>query len=244
MSFAVESSVASSSSISDEETWLSSGFNPRDTVVVKRRLSSEITEHRSQSLAACLPSELILEIFKLLSSPKDLYSTLLTCQSWCACTVELLWYKPILYTAPSLLRLLSTLKKEDLTFEYPTFIRRLNLSYLTEQISDSILLKLQPCRKLERLTLGNCRRVSDRGLCDILSRNSGLIALDLSNVEEITDLPILVAASRNKELQGLNLTGCVKITDDAIVSIAASCQHLRRVRKRAISFITTHTDEV
>lgn len=195
----------------------------------RRRLSSETGYIENQSIAARLPPELILEILNYLSSTQDLHSALLTCRLWSECSVEMLWYKPVLYTPPALLKMLSTIRRESMTYEYPTFIRRLNLSYLADQISDAILLKLQPCRRLERLTLVNCKRVTDRGLCDIISRNSGLIALDVTNLDGITDLSILVAASRNKHLQGLNLSGCLKITDDAVTSIAHSCPSLRRV---------------
>lgn len=223
------SPMDSSSGASDDETE-TTVFKPNSAATSVRRLSVQSREHRDQSIAACLPSELILEIFKFLSSARDLHSTLLTCQSWCECSVEMLWYKPSLYQPPALLKLLATLRRDFLTFEYALFIRRLNLSYVSEQVADAILLKLQSCRKLERITLVNCKRVSDRGLCDILARNTGLIALDLSNLELVTDLSILVAASRNKALQGLNLSGCLNITDDAVVNIATSCLHLRRVR--------------
>lgn len=221
--------VENSSISSEDECWDRATFSLQRTATSIRRNSVETLEARQEVGATQLPHELILEIFKFLPTTRDLYSTLLTCQTWCACSVEMLWYKPVLYSATSLVKLLATLRKDDHTFEYPNFIRRLNLSYLADQVSDALILKMQSCRRLERLTLVNCKRVTDRGLCDILSRNNGLIALDVSNLELITDLPVLVAASRNKELQGLNLAGCISITDDAIISIASSCKNLRRV---------------
>lgn len=234
----VDYTLDSSSASEDDAFNLST--EPATMTVSRRRLSSEVDQIPNQSIAARLPSELILEILKYLLSTQDLHATLLTCRLWSECSVEMLWYKPILYTPPALLKMLSTIRKESMTYEYPTFVRRLNLSYLADQISDAILLKLQPCRRLERLTLVNCKRVTDRGLCDIISRNVGLIALDVTNLDAITDLSVLVAASRNKNLQGLNLSGCLKITDDAITSIAVSCPSLRRVGHPYITQVNTN----
>lgn len=220
---------SSSAAASDDDNWVGA-FAPACTATSVRRLSVDSRVEGDQSTAATLPSELILEIFQSLTSTRDLHSTLLTCRSWCECSVQMLWHKPSIYTPPSLLKLLETMRMGHLTFEYALFIRRLSLSYVYEQVADSILLSLQCCRKLERITLVNCRRVTDRGLCDVLTRNPGLIALDLTNLELITDLSILVASSRNKLLQGLNLSGCSKITDDSITNIAKGCPQLRRVR--------------
>lgn len=221
----------SSSGVSEEDTWVSqnSTFMPHEAAMSIHRMSLETHVLVPQSIAANLPYELLLEIFKFLPSMKDLHSTLLTCQSWCACSVELLWYKPLLLTAPAMIRFLPIIRREGLTFDYPAFIRRLNLSYLSDQISDAILKKLQRCNRLERLTLVGCHRVTDRGLCDVLSKNTGIIALDVSGVEEISDLSVLVVASRHRNIQGLNLTDCKKITDEAIINVANKCPNLRRV---------------
>lgn len=233
----VEDSVDSSSTTSDDETCDNVPFKPASAATSARRLSIESRENNAQSTAACLPSELLLEIFKFLPSANDLYSTLLTCQSWCECSVEMLWYKPMLYRKSALDKLISAIWRPAMTFEYSMFIRRLNLSYLVDHIDDNTLLKLHSCRNLERVTLSNCTKVTDRGLCDVLARNKGLVALDVTNLDFITDLSVLVAASRNKSLQGLNLSGCTKITDDAVTNIATSCKYLRRV-----SIKVMHTD--
>jgi F-box and leucine-rich repeat protein GRR1 len=141
----------------------------------------------------------------------------------------MLWYKPFLYHTPALIKLLKTLRKPVAAFDYARFLRRINLSFLPEHVADAILLNLSSCRNLERLTLTGCARVTDRGLCDVISRNTGLVALDVHGLSEITDLSILCLARRAANLQGLNLTRCVKIRDDAIMTIAASCANLRRV---------------
>ncbi len=217
-------SRASSSSLdgNDDDT----GPIPRPGII---SFASCGTTARSQSPAASLPFELIMEIFKYITKPADIRSTVLVCKSWCACSVEKLWFKPFLYQTTSLLQFMAAVRKERPSFEYPLFIKRLNLTYLNEHMSDQILTKLSPCKRLERLTLIGCNRLTDRGLCDILSRNTGITAMDLTGLELITDLSILVAATKNRSLQGLNLTQCVHLTDDSIVSVATTCRHLRRV---------------
>lgn len=224
------SPVDDSSTASDEDDWSNSPFDVASTPITARRLSTESRIERDQSIAARLPSELLLEIFKFLPAMSDIHATLLTCRSWCECSVETLWYKPSMYTATAFSKFLKTLKRNDLTFEYALFVRRLNLSYIPDEVTDAALYSLRVCQKLERMTLVHCNAITDRGLCDVLCQNTGLIALDLSNLDLITDLSVLVIASRNRALQGLNLSGCNKVTDDAVISIAKNCRHLRRVR--------------
>ena len=121
---------SSSTNGSDIENWDPLTDLHAEDLPRMRRTSADTIKPAQQSIAASIPSELILEILKLLQNPKDLYAAMLTCQSWCVCSVELLWYKPILYTAPALIKLLPVLRRDGITFDYPSFIRRLNLSYL------------------------------------------------------------------------------------------------------------------
>ncbi|CAG8844275.1 28502_t:CDS:1, partial [Racocetra persica] len=57
----------------------------------QNQLPSSSTSHAK---AATIPSELILQIFKYVTSTADLKSCILVCKSWCRCGVELLWHKP------------------------------------------------------------------------------------------------------------------------------------------------------
>ncbi|CAG8788180.1 11931_t:CDS:1, partial [Acaulospora morrowiae] len=73
--------------------------------------------------AATIPSELILQIFKYVTSTTDLKSCILVCKSWCRCGVELLWHKPVLNVNASFFKLLWTLSRPTQTFQYSLLIR-------------------------------------------------------------------------------------------------------------------------
>jgi len=78
--------------------------------VVKPTLPSQ-TPTNSLAKAATIPSELILQIFKYVTSTADLKSCILVCKSWCRCGVELLWHKPVFTGYASLIKLLVTLSR-------------------------------------------------------------------------------------------------------------------------------------
>ncbi|KAG4305421.1 hypothetical protein PORY_000977 [Pneumocystis oryctolagi] len=190
------------------------------------------------SAAERLPSELILAIFKYISSGTDMQSCLLVCWSWCHCSVESLWYRPFLYQSSNLIKFCNTLCRKNLSFNYAQLIRRLNLSYVCDFVSDQYLSKLDKCTRLERLTLIGCKRVTDKGICDILSRNPNLLALDFTGLELITNKTLFCIAKYLKNLQGLNLTNCKNITDESIIAIAHSCSNLRRIKLNGCHLIT------
>ncbi|KTW32809.1 SCF ubiquitin ligase complex subunit GRR1 [Pneumocystis jirovecii RU7] len=193
---------------------------------------------RAVSAAERLPSELILSIFKYISSGTDMQSCLLVCWSWCHCSIESLWYRPFLYQSSSLIKFCNTLCRKNLSFNYAQLIRRLNLSYVCDYVSDQYLSKLDKCTLLERLTLIGCKRVTDKGICDILSRNPNLLALDFTGLELITNKTLFCIAKYQKNLQGLNLTNCKNITDESIIAIAHSCSNLRRIKLNGCHLIT------
>ncbi|CAG8825499.1 21896_t:CDS:1, partial [Dentiscutata erythropus] len=144
---------------------------------VKQASPSQPTSN-SLAKAATIPSELIFQIFKYVTSTTDLKSCILVCKSWCRCGVEQLWHKPVFTSNQSLFKLLFTLSRGSQTFPYSFLIRRLNFSFLGENITDQILSRLSSCERLERLTLGGCIRITDTGLLRLLEKADGLIALD------------------------------------------------------------------
>ncbi|CAJ0894855.1 13817_t:CDS:2, partial [Entrophospora sp. SA101] len=95
-------------------------------------------------------------------------------------------------------------------------------------LSDQILIRLSSCERLERLTLGGCRKLTDEGLLKLLDKSEGLIALDVSDIENLTDVVIELVGERCRRLQGLNVSMCKKITDKGITAIASKCKGLRR----------------
>jgi F-box and leucine-rich repeat protein GRR1 len=184
-----------------------------------------------------LPHEILLVIFRLVTSSADLRNCILVCKSWCQCGVELLWHKPSFPTTSALIKMLVVLGKAQQTFPYALFVRRLNFSALADKMSDQILLRLVACERLERLTLAGCVNITDEAVIRMLEHCPSLVALDLSECRDITDSSVVVAANRCKRLQGLNLSGCKKVTDVGVDAIARGCKMLRRV------CLSHHSDE-
>ncbi|OBZ76747.1 SCF E3 ubiquitin ligase complex F-box protein grrA [Grifola frondosa] len=128
--------------------------------------------------------------------------------------------------------------REDQTFLYAHFIRRLNFLCLGSELSDSLFARLAHCVRLERLTLINCKSISDEGLMRVLPNCPSLVALDLTGVSEVTDNSIVALAASTKRLQGINLTGCRQVTDKGVLALAANCSLLRRVKLSNVDEIT------
>lgn len=190
------------------------------------------------SHAMRLPPEILIHILKHLHSSRDLYHSLLVSRSWCECSVELLWHRPNFTKLSTLVKMMRILAREDQTFLYARFIRRLNFSYLGGDLTDSLFSRLAQCVRLERLTLLNCSAISDGALARVLPCCPNLVALDLTGVAETTDRAIIALASSTKRLQGINLGGCKKLTDQAIQALAANCPLLRRVKLGGLELIT------
>ncbi|KAG8690961.1 SCF ubiquitin ligase complex subunit [Ceratobasidium sp. 423] len=199
------------------------------------RLSSlSLSEPRDRtaalSLANNIPPEVLIHIFRLIPLPKDLYACLLVSRSWCACAVELMWHKPMATKASSLWKLLSAFGRNDLTFRYASFVRRLNFMSFGSELTDLMVSRIADCTRLERLTLVNCTNLTDESLEGILSKMPNLVALDLTGVGSVSDRSITALAHTASRLQGINLGGCKLVTDEGIVQLATHCTLLRRVK--------------
>ncbi|KAI0353484.1 RNI-like protein [Trametes cingulata] len=134
--------------------------------------------------------------------------------------------------------MMRVLSREDQTFVYAQFIRRLNFLNVAQDLTDSLFSRLAQCVRLERLTLMNCTALSDEGLMRVLPQCPNLVALDLTGVAEVTDRTIVAVARSAKRLQGINLTGCKKLTDASVVALAQNCPLLRRVKLSNVEQIT------
>ncbi|KAG9121978.1 SCF ubiquitin ligase complex subunit [Ceratobasidium sp. 392] len=199
------------------------------------RLNSlSISESRNRtsalSLANASPPEVLIHIFRLIPLLKDLYACLLVSRAWCSCAVELLWHKPVATKPSSLYKLLKSLEQNDATFQYATFVRRLNLMSFGTDMTDSVASRIAGCTRLERLTLVGCSALTDESLEPILSGMPHLVALDLTNVSSVTDKSITALARTASKLQGINLGGCKQVTDEGVGQLAAHCTLLRRVK--------------
>ncbi|KAG0049811.1 SCF ubiquitin ligase complex subunit [Gryganskiella cystojenkinii] len=170
-----------------------------------------------------LPSEIILYIFRFLTSAHDLRSAVLVCKLWCCCGMDLLWSKPSLLTLSVIERMIETLSPSPKTlFPYAEYIRRLNLSFLAHDLTDSLLTQFAACTRLERLLLAGSNKTTETGLKQILKLSScrGLYALDLSEIPAVTDSLLEHISLSCPQLHTLYLGSCSTITDDALIKLS------------------------
>lgn len=216
-------------------------YYPKD--VVPAQWSSSPRDHKPQSTfqsspASSLPPETLIHILQHLTSPRHLYSCVLVCRLWCECAVELLWYRPNFSGMSHLVQMLQVIGSNNTSFDYARFIRRLNFSSLSKELTDSLFIRLQRCTKLDRLTLINCSELSDEAISRVVLHCKNLVAIDLTNVKNISDDTIKLLALTTPRLQALNLGGCKNITDEGVLALAASCPILRRVKLCNLRHIT------
>jgi F-box and leucine-rich repeat protein GRR1 len=199
--------------------------------------SAHIPPH---SPASHLPPEILINILKHLSSPRDIHSTLLASRLWCECSVELLWHKPTVPDFNTLIKIMQVLSREEPTFTYAQFIRRLNFISVGSEMTDSIFGRLAPCARLERLTLVGCSNLSDDVIARTVPSFPNLVAIDLSGVDSVTDTTVSAIADNCRKLQGINLLNCRQVSSISIGALADKCPLLRRVK---LSGLVDLTDE-
>lgn len=194
-----------------------------------------IEEQNRISPVSRLPAELMIAVFAKLASPADLRSCLLVSKDWSRNAVGLLWHRPSTNKWPGVKSVIKTINTADSFFDYSGLIKRLNLSALGSEVSDGTLLALRTCKRIERLTLTNCTKLSDLSLVAMLEDNRALLALDVTNVESISDYSMVALANNAVRLQGLNITNCKKITDVSLEEVAKNCRHLKRLKLNGCS---------
>jgi F-box and leucine-rich repeat protein GRR1 len=188
-----------------------------------------------------LPTEILIHVLRHLHSTRDLYNCMLVSRSWCECSVELLWHKPSFTTTSTLVKMMRVIGSEEPAFTYARFIRRLNFLYLGPELTDALFSRVAQCVRLERLTLVNCKSISDEMLARVLPWFPNLVAIDLTGVSETNDKAIIALASSSKRLQGINLGGCKRVTDRGVLALAGNCALLRRVKLSGVEHITDAT---
>lgn len=176
-----------------------------------------------------LPQEILLHIFRyVLASQRDLRACMLVCRRWCACAVELLWHRPVVFRPAALFQLVHVLM-QGRAFPYAAFVRRLNFSLLAGELDDGLLGRTGLCTRLQRLTLAGCTNVMPDTLVRVLSHTHALASIDLTGVVHTTDRVLDALAQNCPHLQGANLTGCPHITSSGVQALAR-CTQLRRVK--------------
>ncbi|KAL1864040.1 hypothetical protein VTK73DRAFT_6260 [Phialemonium thermophilum] len=177
-----------------------------------------------------LPNEILISIFSKLSHPADLLRCMLTCRRWARNAVDILWHRPSCTNWQRHASICQTLGQENPTFAYRDFIKRLNMAALADKVNDGSVMPLTVCTRVERLTLTNCKGLTDTGLIGLVQNNSHLLALDISNDEQITEASIFAIAENCRRLQGLNVSGCVRISNESMIKLAENCRFLKRLK--------------
>lgn len=209
--------------------------------------SSTITPYtlldKTKTPISRLPPELLNHIFKFITERGDLYKTIYVCKYWFKLTIDALWLRPNLVKDKPLLELSNLLSKpvSSLTVPYHLMIKRLNLSSVTNALTDEILLNFTVCTQLERLTLIGCQEITDESLVPFFASCHNILSVDLTNVFKITDKSIISLASNCKKLQGIYATACKELTDDSIVCLAESCPSIKRLKLTSCSNITDYS---
>ncbi|CAO1638875.1 unnamed protein product [Sympodiomycopsis kandeliae] len=181
-----------------------------------------------------LPAEIVTHIFKFLLSRSmgntSLRNCLLVCRFWSDCGVSLLWHRPTFYRLSSLVKLIQVTKSPNPTYDYISFIRRLNFSGIAKELTDPLFSFMASCTHLERLALGECRELTDGAIQNVLSSLRNLMSIDLTAIDNVTDETLFTLAKNCKRLQGINLSNCKKITSAGVGALGDSCTLLRRVK--------------
>lgn len=180
-----------------------------------------------------LPNEILIAIFSRLSTPSDLLHVMLTCKRWARNAVDILWHRPSCTSWRKHITICNTLSLERPYFYYRDFVRRLNLASLSDKVNDGSVLPLAACTRIERLTLPNCKHLTDAGLIPLVSNNTHLYSLDISSGEQITEASIYAIAKHCPRLQGLNISHCLRISSESLVRLAQACKYLKRVSRYA-----------
>ncbi|KAL6799400.1 RNI-like protein [Trichoderma sp. SZMC 28013] len=177
-----------------------------------------------------LPNEILIGVFSKLSSTSDLYHCMLVSKRWARNAVDLLWHRPACSNWKNHHSICQTLGLEHPYFHYRDFIKRLNLAALADKVNDGSVMPLAVCTRVERLTLTNCRGLTDTGLIALVENSSSLLALDISNDKHITERSINAIATHCKRLQGLNISGCENISNDSMLTLAQNCRYIKRLK--------------
>lgn len=176
-----------------------------------------------------LPPELLISVFVRLTSCSDLRSCVLVSKTWSRNSVDLLWHRPLCNSWKNLLNVVSSVRNPLSYFPYNDLVKRLNLSNLSDQISDGTVQPFIHCKRIERLTLTGCVKLTDHGVISLVERSRCLLALDISGLKSVTDHTLRAVAENCPRLQGLNVTDCSKVTDESLIAVAHACRYLKRV---------------
>jgi F-box and leucine-rich repeat protein GRR1 len=194
--------------------------------------SSNVRRDHQEGPISKIPPEVLLLVFSLVSHKPDLVPLLTVCKRWGDLIVELLWYRPSLMNGHAKRGIDEVMKKNrnETYWDYRTYIRRLNLSFIFDKVDDDFLYLFEGCPNLERLTLVNCSKVTPAPIINILQGCIKLQSIDMTGLKNIDDSIFNALADNCPRLQGIYAPGCPNISNEVILKITDRCSLLKRVK--------------
>ncbi|CEH12429.1 Leucine rich repeat proteins, some proteins contain F-box [Ceraceosorus bombacis] len=181
--------------------------------------------------ASFLPHEILLHVFRFVAArPTDLRSCLAVCKTWTLCGVELLWHRPAFKNLEGFQKFAKVLASPTATFEYASFVRRINFVAIAGHLTDDTFRSIAACTRVERLTLSDCKHLSNKVLEEVLTQTKNIVAIDLTGVTGLEDGALKILAATCPRLQGINLSGCQQLSSEAVANLARAAPLLRRVK--------------
>ncbi|KAJ5534777.1 hypothetical protein N7527_001031 [Penicillium freii] len=224
----------------DTDFFMAQANDSQSSIGVANFRDSRLSSEPSEPLPPIgrLPPEILIAIFSKLVAPSDMLNSMLVCRGWAANSVGILWHRPTCNTWANVRSVTTSLGKPDSLFNYADLIKRLNLSALSDDVSDGTILSFNQCKRIERLTLTSCKNLTDKGVSDLVEGNRHLQALDVSELRHLTDHTLATVSRDCPRLQGLNITGCSKVTDDALLIVSQKCRQIKRLKLNGVSNVS------
>lgn len=107
-------------------------------------------------------------------------------------------------------------------------LRSLDLTRCDQLKDDELLIIIHSTKGLTDLSLGGCRRLTEKGFQHIARSKLRLLRLDL-NRTDLSDTPLIEIAMRMNTLRYLNIQRCLHLTEHGIVEALKTAPALKEV---------------
>ncbi|EPX74093.1 F-box protein Pof2 [Schizosaccharomyces octosporus yFS286] len=187
-----------------------------------------------------LPNEICYKIISYIDFP-SLYNCLTVSPVWCQYILPTIWEKLVFKTLPEFQRFLEIIKTYENARNYCLHSRKLNLSYVSDFVTDEHLLLLLKSKNLSRINLSGCTRLTDNTLSTIVLNNLNTVVLDLSGIPSLSWKTMLAALPKLKKLKTLSLSQCVLLDDSQLKETLVHCKHLKKLKLNNCISLTEKT---
>ncbi|WBW72603.1 F-box protein Pof2 [Schizosaccharomyces osmophilus] len=181
------------------------------------------------SFNTSLPNEICYKIISYMET-SDLYNCLTVSPVWCQFILPTIWEKLVFKTLPDFQRFLRILKTLENAENYCVHSRKLNLSYVSNFVTDEHMLLLLGSKNLSRINFSGCTRLTDNMVSAILLNNLNTMVLDLSGIPNLSWKTMLTALPKLKKLKTLSLSQCVLLDDSQLKETLVHCKHLKKLK--------------